>query len=47
MDRNEYYKWVAKNPEVADSEYYMATEVRFKKPIPPEFIEGHMKKFGG
>jgi hypothetical protein len=47
MDRNEYYKWTAKNPEAADSEYYMATEVRFKKPIPPEFIEGHMKKFGG
>jgi len=46
MDRNEYYKWVAKNPEVADSDYYMATEVRFKKPIPPEFIEGHMKKLG-
>jgi hypothetical protein len=47
MDKNEYSKWVSKNPEKNDSEYYMATEVRFKKPIPPEFIEGYMKKFEG
>jgi hypothetical protein len=45
MDRNEYAKWVAKNPDKFDSEYYAATEVRFKKPIPPEFIEGYMKQF--
>ena len=47
MDRNEYMRWTAKNPEKADSEYYMASEVRFKQPIPPEFIVGHMKKFEG
>lgn len=45
MDKNEYMKWSSKNPEKHDSEYYMATEVRFKKPIPPEFIDGYMKKF--
>jgi hypothetical protein len=44
LSRGEYVKWVAGNPDKDDSEYYMATEVRFKKPIPPEFIEGHMKK---
>lgn len=27
-----------------DSEYYAASEVRFKKPIPPKFIHGYMKK---
>jgi hypothetical protein len=47
LSRGEYTKWVAGNPDKNDSEYYMATEVRFKKPIPPEFIEGHMKKFEG
>jgi len=45
MRKNEYIKWASANPEKSDFEYYMATEVRFKKPIPPEFIECHMKKF--
>ncbi len=45
LSKSEYMKWSASNPEKSDSEYYMATEVRFKQPIPPEFIVGHMKKF--
>jgi hypothetical protein len=47
LNKGEYVKWASANPEKNDSEYYMATEVRFKKPIPPEFIEGYMKKFEG
>lgn len=34
----------AKKKGIHDSEYYAASEVRFKKAIPARFIVGHMKK---
>ena len=39
MDRTQYDKFKGH-----DSEYYAASEVRFKKPIPSKFIYGYMKK---
>lgn len=42
--QSEYHSWKEKNPNSSDHEYYMGSELRFKKSIPPEFIEGHMKK---
>ena len=38
-DKSEYEKH-----EGQDQEYYRGTELRMKKPIPPEFIVGHMKR---
>lgn len=41
----EYERWKKKNPNKPGHIYYTGTEVRFKKPIPPHFIVGHMKKY--
>lgn len=43
-DRSEYVKWKSQNPEKSDSEYYATSELRFSKPIPPEFYVGHSFK---
>lgn len=40
-DKSQYDSWKAKNPKGSDSEYYMGSELRFSKPVPPEFYAGH------
>jgi len=45
LNKSHYDAWKKQNPEKSDSEYYTGSEVRFSKPIPPEFIVGHMKRF--
>jgi hypothetical protein len=44
LNKSHYDNWKKENPEKSDSEYYTGSEVRFSKPIPPEFIVGHMKR---
>lgn len=44
MSKSEYDR--AKKQGMHDSEYYAASEVRFKKPIPPEFVVDILKKKG-
>lgn len=44
-DRSEYEKWKGENPKGNDSEYYATSELRFSKPIPPEFYVGHMFRY--
>lgn len=45
--KDEYTKWKKANPKKSDSEYYQTGELRFKKEIPPHFIEkvGMLKKY--
>lgn len=43
-DKGEYEKWRKDNPKGSESEYYMGTELRFSKPVPPEFYVGHSHK---
>ena len=45
--KDAYSKWKKENPHLHDHEYYQTAELRFKKPIPPEFIEkvGRLKKY--
>jgi len=43
-DKTEYDKWKKENPDRSDHEYYATTELRFNKPIPPEFYQGHSFK---
>ncbi len=40
----EHDRWKKANPNKPGRVYYSGTEVRFKKAVPPEFIEGYMKK---
>lgn len=44
-DKGEYEKWRKENPKASESEYYMGTELRFSKPVPPEFYVGHMRRY--
>lgn len=43
----EHDRWKKANPTKSGHVYYSGTEVRFKKHIPPEFIQGYMKKSDG
>ena len=43
-NRAHYDSWKASNPTKPDTEYYMGTEIRLNKPIPPEFYSGHSYK---
>lgn len=43
-DRGEHNRWKRANPDKPGRVYYTGTEIRFKKHVPPEFIEGYMKK---
>ena len=43
-DESQYKKWKAENPDKSDHEYYSTSELRFSKPIPPEFYVGHSFK---
>ena len=45
LDRQHYDNWKKANPQKSDAEFYTGSEVRFSKPIPSEFIVGHMKRF--
>lgn len=45
LNKSHYEDWKKANPEKSDSEYYTGSEVRFSKPIPPEFNVGYMKRF--
>ena len=43
-DKSKYDAWKKSNPKASDHEYYMTSELRFKKPIPPDFYVGHSFK---
>lgn len=43
-DKKKYKEWKKDNPDKSDHEYYATTELRFNKPIPPEFYVGHSFK---
>ena len=42
--KDHYDKWKEDNPHSQDHEYYQTSELRFKKEVPSEYIEGVMKK---
>lgn len=44
-DKSKYDDWKKKNPDKADHEYYQTSELRFSKPIPPEYYVGHSFKY--
>ena len=46
-NKQNYDKWKTENPNKSDHEYYSTTELRFSKPIPPEFYVGYSKKVKG
>jgi hypothetical protein len=45
-DRSKYDTWRKDHPSLLDRHYYSMTEVRLKKEVPPEFIQGVLKKSG-
>ena len=42
--REEHATWRRANPTLPDHSYYMGSELRFKREVPPEFIVGASKK---
>lgn len=44
-DKSKFDEWKKENPDLPDNHYYSTTELRFKKPLPPDFYEGHMYRY--
>ena len=44
QNKEEYDRWKKENPNASDHDYYMGAELRFSRPVPPEFYVGHSHK---